>query len=115
MEKTLAPVQYLVSEDGQRTGVVLDLETYEALQQANRPTDSDTLPGLSKPELQSLATGMLAAPHQEKLDALLERNREGKLGADETRELDHLLELIDSMNVLKARARHTLEQLALAA
>ncbi len=115
MDKTLAAVQYLVSEEGQRTGVVLDWETYQALQQANRPADADMLIGLSEPELQSLAAGMLAAPHQEQLEALLQRNRAGELNAEETRALDDVLGLVDSMNMLKTRARYTLEHLTRAA
>ena len=115
MEKAHAPVQYLVNEDGRRTGVVLDWESYQALQQASRAADPDLLVGLSEPELQALGTGMLAAPHQERLNVLLERNREGRLSADEARELDGLLERIDSMNTLKARACYTLQHLGAAA
>jgi hypothetical protein len=111
MEKALAPVQYLVSEDGQRTGVVLDWGSYLALQQAIGAADPDMLVGLSESELQALGTGMLAAPYQERLSALLERNRAGRLNADEARELDALLERIDSMNTLKARASYTLQHL----
>lgn len=115
MDNTLTSVQYLVNEDGQRTGVVLDWESYQALQRANRPADPHVLVGLSESELQSLAAGMLAAPHQERLTALLQINRDGQLNTDEASELDSLLERIDSMNVLKARARYTLEHLAVAA
>jgi len=115
MEKELSPVQYLVSEDGQRTGVVLDWESYQALQQASSAADADRLVGLSESELQALATGMLVALHQERLETLLQRNREGALTADEARELDGLLERIDSMNTLKARARYTLQRLGVAA
>ena len=111
MEKALAPVQYLVSEDGQRTGVVLDWESYLALQQASRAADPEMLVGLNESELQALGAGMLATPHQEGLSALLERNREGRLNTDEARELDSLLERIDSMNTLKARASYTLRHL----
>ena len=111
MEKALAPVQYIVSEDGQRTGVVLDWESYLALQQASRAADPEMLVGLNESELQALGAGMLATPHQERLSALLERNREGRLNTDEARELDSLLERIDSMNTLKARARYTLQHL----
>ena len=111
MEKILAPVHYIVSEDGERTGVVLDWESYQALQQASRAADAEVLVGLSESELQALGAGMLAAPHQERLNALLERNRAGELDADEARQLDDLLERIDSMNTLKARARYTLQRL----
>ena len=115
MEKAHAPIQYLVSEDGQRTGVVLDWEAYQALQQASHTTDPEMLIGLSEAELQALSAGVLAPPHQERLTALLEANREGRLGPDDARELDSLLERLDSMNMLKARARYTLQHLGLAA
>jgi hypothetical protein len=114
MEKSLPPVQYLINEAGQRTGVVLNWESYQALQQASHAADPDLLIGLSQPELQALGAGMLAAPHQERLNILQEHQREGQLSADEARELDDLLERIDSMNTLKARARYTLQHLAAA-
>lgn len=41
---------------------------------------------------------------------LLRRNREEQLSADEEEELDRLLEQVDYMNVLKARAMYTLQQ-----
>ena len=112
MEKTLGtfPVQYLVREDGQRTGVVLRWEDYQAIQSAFS-TDSDLLVGVSRPELMGLAEGILSSRHQERLDELLQRNREGELSADEERELDHLLERADYMNMLKARAMYTLKRL----
>ncbi len=114
MEKNHAPLQYLVSEDGRRTGVVLDWESYQALQRASHTTDPELLVGLSEAELEALSAGVLAAPHQERLTALLERQRDGQLSAVEARELDNLLERVDSMNTLKARARYTLQQLGTA-
>jgi len=104
-----SPVQYLVEEDGQRTGVVLSWEDYQNLQAA-LSTDPDLLVGLDETELQVLAEGMLSAPHQERLDELLQLNREAKLSPSEQTELDRLLEYVDSMNVLKARAIYTLQQ-----
>lgn len=111
MEKTLVPppLQYLVKEDGQRVGVVLGWEDYETLR-ATYSADGDLLTGLSEPELQALAEGALSSRYQERLNELLRRNREGQLGADEEQELDRLLEQVDHMNVLKARAMYTLQQ-----
>jgi hypothetical protein len=106
---TRSPIRYLVEENGQRVGVVLTWEDYQSLQAA-LSEDPDLLPGLSEVELQALAEGMLSSSHQERLDELLRRNREGKLSVAEERELDRLLELVDSMNVLKARAMYTLQQ-----
>lgn len=108
--KQAKPVEYLVSEDGQRRGVVLTWEDYEALtSQAN--ADPDLLYSLSEAELTALAQGMLASPNQERLQQLLERNRQGRLGVDEARELDELIDYVDQMNALKARATLTLQRL----
>jgi hypothetical protein len=104
------PVEYLVSEDGRRTGVVLRWEDYERLT-AQPVADPDLLSGMNEAELKALATGMLASPHQERLDSLLERNRQGRLSVDEARELDELVDYLDQMNALKARALLTLQRL----
>ncbi|MFQ5856276.1 MAG: hypothetical protein ACE5LU_11595 [Anaerolineae bacterium] len=111
MEKTHvpSPVRYLVEEDGRRVGVVLTWEDYQDLQ-ASVPADPDVLPGLNETELQALAEGMLSSPHQGRLDDLLQRNREEGLSPGEKHELDHQIEYVDSMNVLKARAMYTLQR-----
>jgi len=70
------------------------------------------LMNVSKPELQALAEGMLATPHQQRLSELLQRNREGIMNHAAEIELDHLLEHVDHMNILKARAQYTLQRLA---
>jgi hypothetical protein len=107
------PVEYIVTEDGQRTAVVMRWEDYQALQ-AMLPTDPDALAGLSESELRALAEGMLSPAHQERLGELLRRNQESGLEGDEQRELDRLLDQVDQMNVLKARAAFTLQQLGVA-
>ncbi len=53
---------------------------------------------------------MLALRLQERLSHLLHLNREGKSNAEEQQELDQLLEQVDQMNILKARAMYTLQQ-----
>ena len=116
MEKPFVPppVQYIVEESGQRTGVVLGWEDYQAFQVALRTAfspDPDLLVGISEPELQVLAEGILSPRYQERLNELLQRNREGALSDDEEQELDLLLEHIDHMNTLKARAPYTLQWL----
>ncbi len=112
MDKTLipSPVQYIVAEDGQRVGVVLGWEDYQELQ-ATFPTDPDLLIGLDQSELQGLAEGILTPQYQKRLNELLHRNREEELSTDEEHELNRLLERLDSLNILKARARYTLQQL----
>jgi hypothetical protein len=105
------PVQYIVAENGERVGVVLAWDAYQALQAAF-PADPDLLVGLDKTELKLLAEGMLASPKQERLAQLLQANQAGQLGAGEEQELDELLEEIDLLSALKARARYTLQQKA---
>ena len=105
---TPKPVQYLVEEDGQRVGVVLRWEDYQKLC-VTYPADPDLLVGLSDAELQALADSVLVPRQQERLSDLLRRNRNEGLSADEECELDCLLERVDQMNVLKARAMYTLQ------
>jgi len=113
MEQTyVSPqVQYIVNDQGRRTAVVLRLEDYQLLQARISP-DPELLIGLDESELRALAEGMLSPSHQERLRDLLQRNREGQLSKGEESELDQLLAHVDSMNILKARALRTLQQLA---
>lgn len=110
LTQTLPDVQYITRENGQRVGVVLAWEDFRNIQ-ARLLDDPDLLIGLSEIELNALSEGMLAIEHQEELSALLERNREQMLTAVEAEELDRYLEQIDSLNILKARARLTLQHL----
>lgn len=60
----------------------------------------------------SALVGMAIAPkNQSLLDDLLSRNREGKLTAEETQELDILLKQIDELNLVKARAAAALHRI----
>lgn len=110
MTQTLPDVQYITRENGQRVGVVLTWEDFRTIQ-ARLLDDPDLLPGLSEPELHALSEGVLAVEHQERLSTLLERNREQTLSASEASELDRYLEQVDSLSILKARARLTLQHL----
>ena len=103
------PKQYIVAEDGKRVGVVLDWEAFEQLR-AGQPNDPDLLLNLSDTELKLLAEGMLATPHQMRLNELLKRNQSGKISNREADELDDLLARVDQLNILKARALYTLQQ-----
>lgn len=104
------PVEYLVKEDGQRTGVVLRWEDYRALL-AFVVDDPDMLPGFDQQTLSALAEGMLAPRFQERLDELLALNESGKLDASDQEELDQLLDRIDQINLVKTRAAYTLQKL----
>jgi len=106
MSETL---RYVTDEQGQRVGVLLDLNEYEQL--ANKViSDPDLLIGLSQAELEALADIKLAPSAQARLDELLSRNTDTQLSQEENAELDHLLEQVDQLNILKTRARYTLKQ-----
>lgn len=71
----------------------------------------ELISGLSLPELEALAEGLLAPSQQNRLDDLLRRNQDGDLSATETIELNRLLDRVDQLTLLKARARLTLAKL----
>ena len=73
-------------------------------------SDSEYLVGLSDGELEALASGMLAPSAQARLDELLLSNNEGRISPKEQGELDRVLEQIDQLTLLKARAQYTLHQ-----
>jgi hypothetical protein len=103
-------MRYITNEQGERIGVLLDLETYHGLTQA-ADMDTDCLIGLNQAELQALAESMLAPAAQAQLDELLTRHAETQLGEDELAELDYLLAQADHLTLLKTRARYTLQSL----
>lgn len=73
--------------------------------------NTELLVNVDADELAALAAGVLVPATQERLDALLAASKEGSLsGADES-ELDDQLNKVDHLNLLKARARYTLDQL----
>lgn len=102
-------LSYVTNEQGERVGVLLDLAEYQRLT-AQLAFDPDLLSGLSRAELEALAESTLAPTAQVRLDDLLTRHTEGQLSAEETAELDHLLEQVDQLNILKTRAKYTLNQ-----
>lgn len=101
-------VQYVTNERGDRVGVLLNLETYEQLVIAQ---DDKILVSLSQGELEALAEIKLGISEQSQLDELLAKNAEGLLDESEMMRLDNLIEKIDQLNLLKARARYTLHKL----
>jgi hypothetical protein len=74
--------------------------------------DPDLLIGLSLEELQALAEGLLAPMLQVQLEELLLKGAEQQLSLDEEAKLDRILLQIDQLNILKTRARYTLNQLS---
>lgn len=72
---------------------------------------SEFLIDLSSDELEALAESVLSLKNQAELDELLIKNSENQLTNEETKTLDKLLSQIDQLNILKTRARYTLNTL----
>ncbi len=102
--------QFITDEAGKRVGVVLDWTTYQRLVH-REVQDPELLPGLGAEELSILANVSLAAELQQEMSELLARNQEGQVSESEADRLDDLLDQVDRLNILKARARYTIEQL----
>ncbi|WP_254446724.1 hypothetical protein [Dolichospermum sp. UHCC 0259] len=66
---------------------------------------------LSFDELQALAETSLSLKSQIELDKLLMKNSENQLSNEESETLDKLLAQVDQLNILKTRARYTLNEL----
>ncbi len=71
--------------------------------------DEDLLTNVSPAELQALAQIAIAPAEQDKLSDLLARNTENQLSTEELETLDRLLDQLDQLNILKARAQYTLQ------
>ncbi|MGC1394530.1 MAG: hypothetical protein WA828_09660 [Coleofasciculaceae cyanobacterium] len=100
-------VRYITNEQGERVGVLLDLDVYNRLVNPVA-LDEECLIGLNSDELQALADSMLATAAQHQLNDLLAQNKESQLCADEIANLDRLLAQVDQLTILKTRARYTL-------
>lgn len=73
--------------------------------------DTELLINVDADELAALAAGVLVPATQARLDALLAASKRGKLSGADDAELDDLLNKVDHLNLLKARARYTLDRL----
>lgn len=69
---------------------------------------TNLLPNVSVSGLKALANAMLVPKTHAKLDDLLARNSHGQLSDQELAELDSILQQVDELNLLKARADDTL-------
>jgi hypothetical protein len=74
--------------------------------------DSELLTSLSLEELQALAEGILVPTLKIQLEGLLEQGTEHPLSPDEEAILDRMLLQIDQLNILKTRAKYTLNHLS---
>ncbi len=104
----IAPVRYITEEDGRRVGVVLAWEDYERLRK-QRADDADLLVGLTRSELEALAHSKLSIDQQTRLEELLAEAKARALTPEEEDELNQLLDRIDQLNLLKAKALLTLQ------
>jgi hypothetical protein len=100
--------RFITDDQGQRVGVLLDLATYEALLRS-RSQDTELLQDLSAAELAALAGSKLTPDVQGRLNELLAKQADGVLSEDEAQVLEKLLEQVDHLNILKARAHYTLQ------
>ena len=100
-------IQYITDDDGQRIGVLLDIDTFLGLTRIEQ-SDPERLVGLSQDELRALADSKMTTGDQLRLDELPSRQQEGKLGPAEEKELNVYLQQIDHLTLLKTRARDTL-------
>jgi hypothetical protein len=73
--------------------------------------DTELLTSVDTDELAALAAGVLVPATQARLDELLAAGKLGRLSAHDEAELNDLLNKVDHLNLLKARARYTLDQL----
>lgn len=101
-------IQYVTNQNGERVGVLLDLATYQQLINSSGE-DEEILNDLSLSELQALADSLLSPKSQIELNNLLAKNVENQLSAEEKVTLDNLLAQIDQLNILKTRAKYTLQ------
>ncbi len=100
-------VRYITNEQGERIGVLLDLDEYHQLTRQS-VEDPELLQGLSEEELQALAQTALAPADQSRMDDLLAQKADSPLSETEQAELDHLVADVDHLTLLKTRARYTL-------
>ena len=101
-------VQYITNTQRDRVSVLLNLETYQQL--TNLSADTELLIGLSLDELQALVESVLSPKTQTQLDKLLMKNSENQLSNEEFETLDKLLAQVDQLNIIKTKARYTLNQ-----
>ena len=99
--------RFITNAQGERVGVILDLSTYE--QMLSSQDDPELLAGMTELELAALAESELAPSNQQRLQDLAEKSREQSLSESESEQLGYLLEQVDHLNVLRARARYTLK------
>jgi uncharacterized membrane protein YgaE (UPF0421/DUF939 family) len=90
--------------------VIMDEKTYEALVSSNSP-DPLLLRDLTLEQLKALAEGKLTTDIQAQLNGLIQKEKAGQATTEESAILDKLLQQLDQLNLLKARALYTLKKI----
>jgi hypothetical protein len=98
--------RFLTNDKGQ-VEVVLDVATYERLLRS-QSSDPKLLRDLTREQLEALAKGTLTTSEESKLHQLVEKKKKEGLTPEETVRLDELLEQVDQLALVKARAMYTL-------
>lgn len=101
--------RFLTNEQGQTVEVVLDVSTYERLLRL-QSADPKLLRDFSREQLEALAKSTLTTPEESQLHDLVEKKKAEALTAEETAKLDALLEQVDQLALVKARALYTLHR-----
>jgi hypothetical protein len=104
-------IQYVTNTQGDRVGVLLDIETYQRLLQQGETGDPELLLNLSREELQALAECKLVPAEQAQIDQIMERNSLRQLSGAEVERLDSELKKVEYLNNLRSRAKYTLQRL----
>ena len=73
------------------------------------PVAQVVVSGMNESELKALAEAVVSPERQQHIQALLAANREGALSAEQEAALDNLLDEVDQVALLKARALYTLQ------
>jgi hypothetical protein len=101
--------RFLTNQQGQ-VEVVLDVATYERLVRS-QSSDPKLLRDLSREQLEALAKSTLTTVEESTLHSLVEKKKAQGLTAEETKQLGVLLEQVDQLALVKARALYTLHKM----
>ncbi len=102
--------RFLTNDRGEPVEVILDLDTYKKLVES-RVQDPKILRDLSREQLKALAEGHLTTERETMVHDLLEKKKTSALDLAESELLSSLLEQVDQLALLKARAMYTLHQM----
>lgn len=82
--------------------------TLNPLKEVEAASSLSPLLGMSESELEALADAVVAPERQQQIEDLLAFNREGAMTAEQGVTLDNLIDEVDQVALLKARALYTL-------